>query len=148
MIESQAASESSIEVATMDAWFSAKAAGLCGASTYRTPDGRELLATCVNSDEGYKWDDKVYVGKVVSGGRLGRTHGRMDRCSDGYSFAPRVPETDEDVFAFIEDNYSDPLIKTCLASIYKCRRGLGDAVLTAWLYAMVLVRWLEAQVKP
>jgi hypothetical protein len=48
----------------------------------------------------------------------------------------------EDVFAFIEDNYSDPLIKTCLAGIYKCRRGLGDAVLTAWLYA------LEAQVKP
>ena len=48
----------------------------------------------------------------------------------------------EDVFAFIEDNYSDPLIKTCLASIYKCRRGLGDAVLTDWLYA------LEAQVKP
>ena len=79
MIESQAASESSIEVATMDAWFSAKAAKLCGASIYRTPDGREMLATCVNSDEGYKWDDKVYVGKVVSGGWLGRTHGRGAR---------------------------------------------------------------------
>ena len=142
MIESQAASESSVEVTTMDAWFSAKAAELCGASTYKAPDGREVLATCINSDEGYKWDDKIYVGKVISGGWLGRTHGRVDRCNDRYSFEPRVPETDEDVFTCIENDYSDPLLKTCLAGIYKCQRGLGNDVLTAWLYT------LEVHVKP
>ena len=55
---------------TLFGWFSATQMRLCGTKTYRTPDGRSVEVTCVSDteDHGCRWDDVVFVGKVLAHG--------------------------------------------------------------------------------
>lgn len=43
-----------------------------------------------------------------------------------------LPQTDEDVIAKVNNDYQGDLTKKCLIGIYRCRRGMGEAVIQAY----------------
>lgn len=62
----------------MYAWFSQRAFNFCGGCIYRDVYGREVLITCVHEHpvwDGYKWDDKRFLGEVTNYVRCVKTKG-------------------------------------------------------------------------
>lgn len=70
---------------TLYGWFSATQMRLCGTKTYHTPDGRTVELTLVSrtEDHGCRWDDVVFVGKVLANGFIDRPiKGELDAIDD------------------------------------------------------------------
>lgn len=45
---------------------------------------------------------------------------------------PFVPQTDEEVYAHIEDSFTGKLFKQSMAGLYRVKRKQGTDVLEAW----------------